>query len=216
MSSARNVVTALIFCLVFPVVALSQIGWGLPENIPGGFNPVDGSGAEYEMTAANGQKLHFAYVIVGKETVHGKMGCWLECRQPREYGRISRILKQLIVNDKKEQIIEREISQWEGGPPFESRPRNAIDVAGALEFQGWTPPSPKEVATETITIPAGIFECQHYRGKTETGALADFWTSAKVTPFGLVKMISKDSTVVLTKLLENQTSQITGEPKKSP
>ena len=168
------------------------------------------------MTAPDGQKLTFAYAIVGKETLHTKMGYWLECRQPIESGRIGRILEQLIVTQGKEQIIEREIYQWEGGPAFESRPRNALDVAGALEFQGWTPPSPKKVATETITIQAGIFECEHYRGKTENGAPADFWTSAKVTPFGLVRMVSKDSTVVLTKLLENQTSQITGKPKKSP
>ena len=69
------------------------------------------------------------------------------------------------------------------------------------------------VGTESVTVPAGTFTCQHYR-KQEKNGPADMWISTQVTPYGMVKMTSADTTMVLKKILTNETSHIKGEPQK--
>jgi hypothetical protein len=68
------------------------------------------------------------------------------------------------------------------------------------------------VGTETITVPAGTFSCEHWRNdKTH----AEAWTSDKVTPFGMVKEISGNgNTQVLSKILDNAADRITGPVKQ--
>jgi hypothetical protein len=67
------------------------------------------------------------------------------------------------------------------------------------------------VGTDTITVPAGTFSCQHYHMKDGSG---DGWVSDKVAPWGLVKMQGKDQTIVLTKVITDAKDHITGTPKK--
>jgi hypothetical protein len=68
------------------------------------------------------------------------------------------------------------------------------------------------VGTESITVPAGTFTCQHYRMKDGSG---DAWISDKVGPWGLVKSVDKDgSSLVLTKAITDAKDHITGTPKK--
>jgi len=70
-----------------------------------------------------------------------------------------------------------------------------------------------KVGSETITVPAGTFDCEHYRKQTQGGPV-DFWVSAKVSPYGTVKMTTGEMTMVLEKVLSNETSHIKGEPQK--
>jgi hypothetical protein len=77
---------------------------------------------------------------------------------------------------------------------------------------GDTSPGEK-VGSETITVPAGTFECDHYR-KQEPRGTVDVWISSKVPPYGMVKMSSGEMTMVLEKVLSNETSHIKGEPQK--
>jgi hypothetical protein len=78
--------------------------------------------------------------------------------------------------------------------------------------QGDSSPGEK-VRSETITVPAGTFECEHYR-KQEPHGIVDLWISSKVSPYGMVKMSSGEMTMVLEKVLSNETSHIKGEPQK--
>ena len=41
------------------------------------------------------------------------------------------------------------------------------------------------VGSQSVTVPAGTFDCQHFRS-TENGQQADVWASTKVSPYGLV------------------------------
>jgi hypothetical protein len=66
-----------------------------------------------------------------------------------------------------------------------------------------------------VTVPAGTFECDHYRGNIQ-GKTIDYWVSSKVSPYGLVKMTSADLSMELKKTLSNETSHITGEPQAMP
>ncbi len=43
------------------------------------------------------------------------------------------------------------------------------------------------VGTESVTVPAGTFSCEHWRNDKSN---SDIWTSDKVTPFGMVKEVS--------------------------
>jgi hypothetical protein len=67
------------------------------------------------------------------------------------------------------------------------------------------------VGTESVTVPAGTFSCQHYRAKDGS---SDVWISEKVAPWGLVKMQGKNNSMVLTKVITDAKDHITGTPKK--
>ena len=67
------------------------------------------------------------------------------------------------------------------------------------------------VGTESVTVPAGTFSCTHFRMKDGTG---DAWVSDKVSPWGLVKSQSKDSSMVLAKVITDAKDHITGTPTK--
>jgi len=70
-----------------------------------------------------------------------------------------------------------------------------------------------KVGSESVTVPAGTFDCEHYRKQTAEGTV-DVWVSTKVSPYGTVKMTSGQMTMVLEKVLSNETSHIKGEPQK--
>ena len=67
------------------------------------------------------------------------------------------------------------------------------------------------VGTESVTVPAGTFSCQHYRAKDGS---SDVWISEKVAPWGLVKMQGKNNSMVLTKVITDAKDHITGTLKK--
>jgi hypothetical protein len=63
------------------------------------------------------------------------------------------------------------------------------------------------VGTESITVPAGTFSCEHWKNDKTGG---EVWTNEKVTPFGLVKEMSNDHSMVLLKVLNDYPDRITG------
>jgi hypothetical protein len=69
----------------------------------------------------------------------------------------------------------------------------------------------QRVGTETISVPAGTFVCEHYRMTDGSG---DIWVSPKVSPWGLVKFSGKDATLVLLKTITGAKDHITGTPMK--
>jgi hypothetical protein len=69
------------------------------------------------------------------------------------------------------------------------------------------------VGMESVTVPAGTFTCQHYRKQDKNGQV-DYWVADQVASFSWVKMTTPDTTLVLEKILTNETSHIKGEPQK--
>ena len=178
----------------------------------GEFKPVVGSGAQYQMTAKNGT-MSFAYVIVGQEDVEGSAGYWMEIRSENPGMPGEMVMKQLIVTGGDKPQIKRMIMQMPGRPPMEM-PMGMLGMGQRGQGSGAGDTSPGEkVGSETITVPAGTFECDHYR-KQEPRGTVDVWISSKVPPYGMVKMSSAEMTMVLEKVLSNETSHIQGEPQK--
>jgi hypothetical protein len=164
------------------------------------------------MTANNGT-MSFAYVIVGQEDVEGSTGYWMEIRSENPGMPGEMVMKQLLVTGGDKPQVKRMIMQMSGRPPMEM-PMSMMGMGQRGQGTGAGDTSPGvEVGSETITVPAGTFACEHYR-KQEPRGTVDVWISSKVPPYGMVKMSSAEMTMVLEKILSNETSHIQGEPQK--
>ncbi|MGA9057669.1 MAG: DUF4412 domain-containing protein [Terriglobia bacterium] len=203
-------------------LGFATVGWtqgmrgGMGRQMPrmlGAFKPVVGEGAQYQMTAKNGT-MSFTYAIVGKEDVEGSTGYWMEMRMESPGMPGETVMKHLMVLGGDRPQIKRMIMQSPGSPPMEMPMGMMLGMGqrGQAPGQGDTSPG-ERVGSETITVPAGTFECEHYR-KVEPHGTVDVWISSKVSPYGTVKMSSGEMTMVLEKVLSNETSHIKGEPQK--
>jgi hypothetical protein len=206
-----KIMRILAFCactlsLIVAATASAQMGMrqrSLPNGI---FNPVVGSGAAYDIQPANAAKTSIEYAIVGKESVDGKDGFWMEWTTTAG-GMGEMVMKVLIVPGGAS--AQKVIMQMPGRPPMEMPSQ-----------MGHTNPSTtapsdirnlaEDVGTESVTTPAGTFSCEHYRMKDGSG---DTWVSQKVAPFGVVKHQGKDSSMVLTKVITDAKDKIVGTPQ---
>jgi hypothetical protein len=212
--SAVKTMKALAFCVcglslaILATAANAQMGMGMRQrSLPSGvFNPVVGSGAAYDVQPASGPKTNIEYTIVGKESVDGKDGFWMEWTTTAgTMGEM--VMKVLIVPGSTS--AQKVIMQMPGRPPMEMPMQMGHAGPGA------SAPSDirnlaEDVGTESITTPAGTFSCQHYKMKDGSG---DTWVSSKVPPFGLVKHQGKDSSMVLTKVITDAKDKIVGTPQ---
>ncbi len=214
MVSGKRVMVGMAVILGFALAAGAQFMREGPPPLLGAFNPVLGSGAQYQVTTRD-HKATWTYAVVGKEKVESAEGYWLEMRMVTEDGKGS-IMKHLIVMRGDVPDIKRMILQMPGQPPMEM----PMGMMGGMMERGMPERASagkgdlgEKIGTETITVPAGTFLCDHYRTKSEAGT-GDVWLSTKVPPYGMVKMTSQDVTMVLQKVLSNETSQIKGSPQK--
>jgi hypothetical protein len=193
-----------------------QGGGGRAPQMPTPFKPVLGSGAQYQVTTKNG-KMSFTYAVVGKERVEGNDGYWLEVRSKGAELNGEMVMKELTVMNGTHPDIKRMIVQPPDHPPMEIpsdllatvKQRLASNENAANNGMG------EKVGTESITVPAGTFECEHYR-RQEKGKMVDYWISTKVPPYSLVRMAGPDTSMVLEKVLTGETSHVKGEPQKMP
>ena len=173
-----------------------------PPTFHGVWNPVVGKGAVYEMTTADGAKKTLEVAIVGKDAD----GYWMQMamESPDMGGEF--VIKNLAMVTQGEVVLSKTIMQMPGRPPMEmgqmmqrNRPNPHADVRSDAQ----------DLGSETITVPAGTFVCEHY--KTKEGG--DVWAAKDVPPWGMVKFESKDTTMVLTKVVNDAKDKIVGTPQ---
>jgi hypothetical protein len=171
------------------------------------FHPVVGQGAEYQTTSKGRQDTATRTMqmgIVGKEGTVGGDSYWMETVIQGEGKTI--VMKLLMAPGDFQ--VSRSIMQMPGQPamemPVNMSGANRAKVVNSME--DW-----HSVGTETVTVPAGTFSTEHWKND-KTGD--EVWTSDKVTPFGLVKQVGKDSSMVLTKVLSEYPDRITGPVQK--
>lgn len=174
------------------------------KGIAGFFKPVVGHGAVYE-EQHNGRKVMSEMIIVGKESVEGKDGYWMESGMADKnlggtvYGKV-------LVTPTDFQF-HRTISQMPGKPPVEyTFPANTRKPNVDNELDKW-----HKVGTESITVPAGTFSCEHW---TKNDGKSDIWMSSQVTPMGMVKEVGPGRTTLLVKVITDAKDHITGTPQK--
>jgi hypothetical protein len=169
-------------------------------------NPVVGKGAEYESTNSNHQGTRTTEMgVTGKESVDGKDGFWMQIITTTGKGQ-PLVAKALMTKDDFQ--FHKMIMQVAGQPAMEMpfNPSSGREQKMQDSINEW-----HSVGTETITVPAGTFECEHYKNDSKG---SDLWASDKVTPFGLVKQVGKDNSMVLVKILSEVPDKITGPVTK--
>lgn len=202
-----------VFLLSQPVVAQMGRGMGMGgPSIRGVWKPVVGSGSVYQLETKREGKREMEIAVVGAETSEGKPGHWVESTfaDPEGGQMVSRIL---MAVDGKELRMTRMVFQRGDEEPMEI----SMDMMGMMGQQRKPEKSDfredaERVGTETITTPAGTFECEHWRSKDKT---TEFWISEKVAPWGLVKMTNTDGTsMTLIRTISNAKTKIRGTPRK--
>ena len=209
----KNITTMLLcactLSLTLAATAGAQMGMRQRPMPSGIFNPTVGAGADYDVQPASGAKTSIEYAIVGKESVDGKDGFWMEWTTTAgPMGEM--VMKVLIVPGGGS--AQKVIMQMAGRPPMEM-PMNS--QMGHMNGSASTTPSDirslaEDVGTESVTTPAGTFSCEHYRMKDGSG---DTWVSQKAAPLGIVKHQGKDSSMILTKLVTDAKDKIVGTPQ---
>jgi hypothetical protein len=170
------------------------------------FKPVVGAGAVYE-TDHNGNKSPMEMTVVGKDSVDGKDAYWLEFGHSGGSSNAMSYGKVLVTVDDFQ--FHRMIVQPTGQPqPVEvainqdAARRNKVNEA----LEKW-----HKVGTESITVPAGTFSCDHW---TRDDGKGDAWVSPKISPMSLVKETDSGNSIVLVKIITDAKDHITGTPTK--
>jgi hypothetical protein len=208
----RNILAleAITLPLSMAPCAPAQMGMDIfkKPTIAKAFHPVIGKGAAYESTSkeSSGPKTRVMEIsIVGKENVDGKETFWMEFATTDDKGQQLPGKTLMSLDDFQ---VHKMIIQMPGGPALEMpfNPAAAHREKIQENTEDW-----HSVGSETVTVPAGTFDCEHWRNDK---AKSDAWTTDKVTPFGMVKPVAGNHTMVLTKILTDVPDRITGPVQK--
>ncbi len=196
-------VMAVLFWVSF---AQAQFGKGAVPKFYGDFKPVVGGWAEYEMKPKGEASSRMKIAIVGKDA----NGVWYETvvDQKKEGKMISKMLvsgdpgdpkavKRIIVKMGTQPAMEMPVQMT---PPQAGKPQG---VKGKVVDKG----------SETIKVPAGTFTAQHVQYQ-DGDMVIDTWVHKDVSPYGLVKSVSKDQEMILVGYGTGAKTLITEEPQK--
>jgi hypothetical protein len=189
-----------------------MMGGGGASAMRGIWNPTVGAGAEYQMqsTGKQGGPSTLGIAVVGKEDYNGATGYWLEMtmKDPRSGGTMYMKMLMVMTNGNMQPV--KMIIQAPGQQPMEMpiqmMANRAQPQPADISKQG------KDMGSETVTVPAGTFSCEHYQSAEGD----DVWVSSKISPWGLVKMNGKTSSMVLEKVVTDAKDMITGTPQQMP
>jgi hypothetical protein len=200
----------LLLCAAVPVCAQMGMDMFRKPAILKVFHPVVGKGAQYQTTSTTGGSSRMEELsLIGKDTVDGKDAYWLQMVNVDAKGD-TRGGKVLLTLDDFQ--FHRMIMEVPGQGLMEMpanmmmSPKNRQDVQDKMS--AW-----QSVGTESVTVPAGTFSCEHWRNDKDH---EEMWTSDKVVPFGMVKEISANShsVMVLVKTLDDVQDKFNGPAKK--
>ena len=204
----KRTMAVIALLLVWVVPGMAQMGMDLFRRpaIAKAFHPAVGKGAVYEETSQgpNGSRNRTMEIgIVGKDSVDGKDAYWMQYMATDEKQQWTG--KTLVTVDDLQ--FHRMIVVLPGQGAMEMPAQMAANGRNTMneQLKEW-----RSVGSDTITVPAGAFSCEHWRNDKNN---SDVWTSDKVTPFGMVKEIDKNGSTVLVKVLDNVQDRITGPVK---
>lgn len=203
----RFALGAVCLCAVPP--AQAQFMRSGPPTMHGVWKPSVGSGAVYSIKSDKGKDSSMEMDVVGKDTIDGKEGFWLEMTMNSSGSGSDMVMKTFIVTDGSTNRTVKVIMQMPGQPPMEMTQMMAAHGGASASQPTDVRNQSEDIGGESVTTPAGTFVCEHFRSKDGSG---DTWISDKVAPWGLVKYQGKDSAMVVTKLVTNAKDKITGTP----
>jgi hypothetical protein len=174
---------ALAFLVATPPARAQQPGAGPPMPLAVDLTKVEvGSWADYSMAMGTMPPMKMRMGLVGRGPAGSSLETAVEGGMMASAG--GKMVMQVVLPPGAEQDGKpsKMIMQIGAGDPMEM----PMDASSQKPF---TKPNPKTlVGSETIKVAAGSYKAKHYRDKTPTGDVVDFWISESVPPFGLVKM----------------------------
>jgi hypothetical protein len=201
----KKMIWMALFLLSLPLAnfAHAQLGKTPGGQFYGDFKPVVGGWSEYQMSKSEGStKMKIA--IVGKEGD----AYWYETVM--EGGRQGRIItKMLVSGDPGDTRNVKRMIFKQGNEPAMEMPVEMMQQSSKGQAQ-----SGKIIdkGTETIKVPAGTFKTQHMQYQdVET---VDTWIYKDISPYGMVKSVSKDFEMVLLGYGSGAKTLITETPQK--
>jgi hypothetical protein len=143
--------------------------------------------------------------VVGRESVEGKDAYWLEMGHTDQKSGTMSYVKMLVTKDDFQ--FYRMVVQPPGQQAMEMpiSPAMRQQSHTSAELEKW-----HKVGPETITVPAGIFICDHWAKDDGKG---DVWASSKVSPMSLVKESTPTNSMILVKVITDAKDHITGTPR---
>src|SRR5262245_13288052 len=170
------VLLAVLLCGTLAYRASAQFGFSPIKrpNIANIFHPVVGQGAAYDTIDNDGKNSHMEMYVVDKEMVGTEQGYWMEVGHSQDaggnltYGKVLvtpadfKFHKRDFVMPGQEQAMEMDMDHSKGRDAMEEK------------LDKW-----HSVGTETTTVPAGTFSCEHW---TSDGGKGDVWASPKIPP----------------------------------
>lgn len=176
------------------------------------WNPQVGQGSEYDLDSHGGTKMHVSFIITGTESVNGQPAYWLETGM--NFEELGRVYSEMLMTQNAGKLqTQKWVIQLANRPPMEMPERRMLAARGnsdaATETNSNFRTTAVRVGAESVTVPAGTFQCEHWRAKDGSG---EAWISSNVVPYSLVKAVDKDGgTAVLTSTLNNAKSHLTGK-----
>ena len=198
-------VVSIVLTLVFVQLAQAQLGKGAGPKFYSDFKPVIGGWSEYQMTSKSEGSTKMKIAIVGKEGD----AYWYETVM--EGGRQGRIItKMLVSGDPGDTKNVKRMIFKQGNEPAMEMPVEMMHQSSKGQGQ-----SGKIIdkGTETIKVPAGTFKTQRSQYQDAEGVV-DTWMYKDVSPYGMIKSVSKDMEMVLIGYGTGAKTQITETPQK--
>jgi hypothetical protein len=191
-------------CALTMLAAGASAQTGMRPQMPMGiFTPTIGAGGVYDETAQDGTKTSIEYDLVGKESVNGRDGYWLEFTTNQKMGQM--VMKMLVVPGS-DQPTAHLIMQMGKNPPMDMTQMAQRSNSATPNYDVRN--GGQDLGKESVTVPAGTFSCEHYRSASG----GETWVSNQVPPFGMVKSVTNGTTMVLTKVVSDAKDKITGTP----
>lgn len=211
----RKMILVLVACLSCSLLVAQPQFTGLADpstDIRAAvWNPRVGQGSEYDITTDNHTKTHVSFFITGTEDTRGQTGYWLETGMIFES--LGQVYSQTLMNVEAGQLHKSKwIVQLANRPPMQMPEgglpggRRASEAQTDSDFRS----RGVRVGAESITVPAGTFQCEHWRAKDGSG---DVWLSSNVVPYSVVKGLDNEGgSMILTRTVNNAKSHISGKP----
>lgn len=197
---------------VLSIVSVAAAEGVLSDIMSGALvDPEVGVYAWYELKdAKTGNKLFMRQAIVGQKEVGVKTGYYLETEVVPEIG-FPVLYRLLLTGPASDAQNVHEILVREGTQPPQSL---APDIL-ASEKSGGTEGDRASTGMEKITTPAGDMEAEHFvisQGLLKT----EVWVNKTIRPMGIVKMISPDGELLLTRYGEGGRDAESAMDRKAP
>ena len=198
-------VVSIVLTLVFIQLAQAQLGKGAGPKFHSDFKPVVGGWSEYQMTSKSEGSTKMKIAIVGKE---GDAYWYETVMEGGKQGRT--IMKMLVSGNPEDQKNIKRMIVKQGNEPAMEMPVEMMQQSSKGQGQ---PGKVIDKGTETIKVPAGTFKTQHTQYQDAEG-IVDTWVYKDVSPYGMIKSVSKDTEMVLIGYGTGAKTQITETPQK--